>query len=514
MTQNEVRATTTSVARLARTGVALAGALIASAVLAASAAADNYIYWGQSGGALGRANLDGTGVNPSYANLGGGTFFMGLAYNSSNLFWGTAPTPTSSIRRAGIDGSGATTLFSVASGTDFPPGGIAINSQYIYVMGVSYAGPGDANIGRSNIDGTGFNPSFLPLGSGQRAATGIAVDSQYIYWANFGTGSIGRADLDGTGANPGFITGLGQPLTVAVNATHIYWTDWQGDTIGRANIDGSAKNTALVTVSPNEPNAIAADANYLYWSQDNSSGATTIGRAGLDGTGANGSFVTTTTNSQVFGLAVAPGGAAAPKYSLSVAKAGTGSGTVTSSPAGVDCGATCSAEYDSGTSVTLTAAPADGSTFDGWGGACSGTEATCTVSMSEARSVTATFSAIPVPPPTPSNSFKLEVASTSGRTIRTLIRVSDPGRISQRGTRPARSSSARAAAAAVCSTSKTAPKAGIYVLTCKVNAATRKAQKKGKVRVLLRTTFTPTGGTARTVNRTVVLPSLKPKYAG
>ena len=52
------------------------------------------------------------------------------------------------------------------------------------------------------------------------------------------------------------------------------------------------------------------------------------------------------------------------------------------------------------------------------------------------------------------------------------------------------------------------------MLTCKVNAATRKAQKKGKVRVLLRTTFTPTGGTARTVNRTVVLPSLKPKYAG
>jgi len=513
MTQNEVRATTTSVARLARAGIALAGALIASAALAASASADNYIYWGQSPGTLGRANLDGTGVNPTYANVGSGVFFMGLAYNNANFFWGTAPTPTSSVRRAGIDGSAVTTLFSVASGTDFPPGGIAINSQYIYTMGTSYSGAGDANIGRSNIDGTGFNPSFLPLGSGQQAATGIAIDSQYIYWANIGTGSIGRANIDGTGVNPGFITGLGQPLTVAVNATHIYWTDWQGNTIGRANIDGTAKNTALVTISPGVPNAIAVDANYLYWSQDNT-GVTTIGRANLDGTGANGSFVATTTNSQVFGLAVAPGGAAAVKYALSVTKAGSGSGTVTSSPAGVDCGSTCSAEYNGGTSVTLTAAPASDSTFTGWGGACSGAEVTCTVSMSEARSVTATFSAIPVPPPTPSNAFKLEVASTSGRTIRTLIRVSDPGRISQRGTRPARSSSARAAAAAVCSTSKTAPKAGIYVLTCKVNAATRKAQKKGKVRVLLRTTFTPTGGTARTVNRTVTLPSLKPRYAG
>src|SRR2546428_97530 len=56
------------------------------------------------------------------------------------------------------------------------------------------------------------------------------------------------------------------------------------------------------------------------------------------------------------------------RFTLTVNKAGIGNGTVTSSPAGIDCGATCSAAYDSGTVVTLTATPASGSTFTGWSG--------------------------------------------------------------------------------------------------------------------------------------------------
>jgi endoglucanase len=77
-------------------------------------------------------------------------------------------------------------------------------------------------------------------------------------------------------------------------------------------------------------------------------------------------------------------------FALTVTKAGTGSGTVTSAPTGINCGSACSANYSSGTSVTLTAAVASGSTFAGWSGACTGTS-TCTVSMTAARSVTATF---------------------------------------------------------------------------------------------------------------------------
>src|SRR5207245_5402868 len=64
---------------------------------------------------------------------------------------------------------------------------------------------------------------------------------------------------------------------------------------------------------------------------------------------------------------------------------------VTSSAVGINCGATCSASFASGTSVTLTAVPASGSVFGSWSGAgCSGT-GSCVVTMNAAQSVTATF---------------------------------------------------------------------------------------------------------------------------
>lgn len=85
-------------------------------------------------------------------------------------------------------------------------------------------------------------------------------------------------------------------------------------------------------------------------------------------------------------------------HALTVSKAGAGSGTVTSNPAGINCGSSCSASFSTGTDVTLTASAAAGSTFAGWGGACSGT-GTCTVSMTIARSVTATFNGTPVTTP-------------------------------------------------------------------------------------------------------------------
>lgn len=79
------------------------------------------------------------------------------------------------------------------------------------------------------------------------------------------------------------------------------------------------------------------------------------------------------------------------RYTLGVTKLGSGAGTVSSSPAGITCGADCSEEYVHGTTVTLTASPGGGDVFGGWGGACSGIATTCMVTMSMARSVTATF---------------------------------------------------------------------------------------------------------------------------
>ncbi len=82
-----------------------------------------------------------------------------------------------------------------------------------------------------------------------------------------------------------------------------------------------------------------------------------------------------------------------PVYTLSVTNGG--GGTVSSSPSGISCGITCSASYNKGTSVTLTAIPTSGYSFSGWSGACSGTGA-CTTTMSQANSVAATFTPISV----------------------------------------------------------------------------------------------------------------------
>jgi YD repeat-containing protein len=78
---------------------------------------------------------------------------------------------------------------------------------------------------------------------------------------------------------------------------------------------------------------------------------------------------------------------------LSIATLGSGAGTVTSSPAGIDCGNSCRADFAPDTQVTLIASPASGSTFGGWSGSCTGTATSCTVTLDQARSVNATFSA-------------------------------------------------------------------------------------------------------------------------
>jgi uncharacterized repeat protein (TIGR01451 family) len=100
---------------------------------------------------------------------------------------------------------------------------------------------------------------------------------------------------------------------------------------------------------------------------------------------------------------------------LVVTRAGTGTGTVTSAPAGISCGTTCSASLLAGAPVVLTATPAPGSTFTGWSGdaaACSGAPRTCTITMSGvvAKNVTATFS-----PPSTSAAASLWVFGGDGQ---------------------------------------------------------------------------------------------------
>ena len=116
-------------------------------------------------------------------------------------------------------------------------------------------------------------------------------------------------------------------------------------------------------------------------------------------------------------------------YTLSVSVAGGGS--VTSSPSGIDCGATCSALFTKGTSVTLTAKPNSVLySFTGWGGACSGT-GDCTVSAG--ASVSASFAlrlitTIITTPILTISSYSLTVSTTgSGSVSSTASGISCPG---------------------------------------------------------------------------------------
>jgi hypothetical protein len=82
-------------------------------------------------------------------------------------------------------------------------------------------------------------------------------------------------------------------------------------------------------------------------------------------------------------------------YTLSVRR--TGAGSVVSAPGGVDCGVTCIAAFKQGASVSLTATPGAGYAFGGWSGACAGT-GPCVLTMDTAKTVSASFTSIPVGP--------------------------------------------------------------------------------------------------------------------
>jgi hypothetical protein len=77
---------------------------------------------------------------------------------------------------------------------------------------------------------------------------------------------------------------------------------------------------------------------------------------------------------------------------LTVSKSGSGAGTVTSNPSGINCGSTCSYMFFTGTVVTLTATPTAGSVFVGYSGNADCTDGS--VTMGTNKNCTATFDSV------------------------------------------------------------------------------------------------------------------------
>ncbi|MBV9050382.1 MAG: choice-of-anchor D domain-containing protein [Solirubrobacterales bacterium] len=194
------------------------------------------------------------------------------------IFWDNLDTGR--IGRANIDGTGVNQSFITGAHT---PAGVALDDQYVY-----WANYGSGTIGRATIKGTDVKQTFI---TGADHPKGVAVDGQHIYWTNNFSGTIGRANLDGSGVNQNFIRGATDPFEIAVNSKNIYWTN--GRSIGRANLDGTGVNQTFINNVPG-PAGIALDSNYVYWGT--TAFRANLGRAKLDGTGVTLSFIPAATD--------------------------------------------------------------------------------------------------------------------------------------------------------------------------------------------------------------------------
>lgn len=203
-----------------------------------------------------------------------------------------------------------------------------------------------------------------------RSPTGLAIDSLgNVYVGDSGNFRIQKFDLNGK-----------------------YLDQWgtQGDANGQfADIQGMAidKSGYLYVLDRGNNRIQKFDGNGKYltqWGTGGNGNGEFNAPSFLAFDNAGNIFVTDTGNNRVQKFSYSP----AFNRALTIAK--TGNGTITSDPAGIDCGATCSASFTNGSSVTLTATPATGFRFSGWGGACNGT-GKCVLTMDAAKNATATF---------------------------------------------------------------------------------------------------------------------------
>jgi hypothetical protein len=180
------------------------------------------------------------------------------------------------------------------------------------------------------------------------------------------------------------------------SVTHNYWFGRERDTNPAFTVSRTGSGTGTVTSSPAGINCGATCSTTAFTLGNTVTLTATPGSfstfAGWSGAcSGTGSCVVPIDGAKSVTATFTP-----QTFALTVSKTGTGTGVVASSPAGINCGATCSTSFNGGTSVTLTQTPGVSSTFTGWSGACSGS-GSCVLTMSAARSVTAAFGSIVAP---------------------------------------------------------------------------------------------------------------------
>jgi virginiamycin B lyase len=346
--------------------------------------------WFTGGNEIGRITPEG-----SYTFFTLGVNLGGITAGSDGNLWFTEPdagdvgriTPTGAITEFELTNT-STSMFDIASGPD----------------GNLWLAEGDRQmIGRLPTTGSGLT-EFGPV-TGSRPYSITKGPDGNLWFAEFGGQMIGRITTGGGITE--FSSGTRLPFDIAGGPDGNIWFTLfpNNDTgrIARVGPDGSGLTEFSAGLTGTEVDTIAAgpDGN-LWFTERGPAVAPKVGR--ITPTGAITEFslpsfadpsgITAGPDGNMWvvtsqGIARVITGETPPSTPiLTVSVGGNGSGTVTGS--GIDCPGMCSANYPTGTQVTLTPTPAEGSTFAGWSGACSGTGA-CSPTVNGPTAVTAEF---------------------------------------------------------------------------------------------------------------------------
>ncbi|MDO8444677.1 MAG: Ig-like domain-containing protein [Deltaproteobacteria bacterium] len=331
-----------------------------------------------AGSAGSSGSTDGTGTSARFYNP------LGITTDGTNLF--VADYWNHTIRKIVIS-TGVVTTIAGTAGTSGSTDGTGTSARFYYPAGITTDG--------TNLFVADNNSTIRKIVISTGVVTTIA-------------GTAGTSgSTDGTGTSARFY----YPRGITTDGTNLFVADDADHTI--------RKISAVTTAPSSSPTNVTATAGNgyitIYW--DSVSDATCYNLYCAEGTS-----VTTTTGTETASIAspyvytgltngntnscivtacnyYGEGSPSDPVQCIPVetyllqagqSSSSTGSGTITSTPSGIDCGSTCTAEVTNGTTVTLTATPASGSTFAGWSNACSGT-GDCAVLMDANKMATAAF---------------------------------------------------------------------------------------------------------------------------
>jgi alpha-tubulin suppressor-like RCC1 family protein/chitodextrinase len=256
--------------------------------------------------------------------------------------------------------------------------------------------------------GTSTNWQFVSAGHSHTAV--IRTDQSLWAWGSNAYGEIGDGTngVDRTSpvrvgsATAWRLVQAGTGVSVAVSVDGRLWV-WGVNSSGYLGINTSGMNVRVPTQVGSDvdwadvdiaTHVVAMKTNGELWSWG-PNGSGQVGDATFDN---RTSPVRVADSAGTGNMNLGGADIQSPMYLLDVIT--INSGQVVSQPAAIDCGATCTASFSSGAVVELTAVPAQPNAFAGWWGACSGT-GTCSVTMSEARSVGAYFTPDVQPPSIP-----------------------------------------------------------------------------------------------------------------